>query len=207
METKFEKDGRLLVVRAKIAGGWHRFPSGRHGFCQAERLDLRGDWTTTVRVKLEAYTPLERAILNVRRFSVEYSLLSGNAHSRDEAIGLADKGLAPEIAKARNSAEGEDLPNDLEWTWRGPAYDVTLRAGAADIRVDLSQAAARIVGPSKKRGVFDKVKIGSWHEILYYFTLSAIFSPPPGRRPGDLSERDLLPFLPGGLPETNRRRF
>jgi hypothetical protein len=207
LETKFEKDGSLLAVRANIAGGWHRFPSGRHGFYEAERLDLRGDWTITVRVKFEAYTPLERTILNVRRISVEYSLLSGNAHSRHEATRLADRGLAPEIAKAHNSGEGDDFPKDSEWTWRGAAYDVTLRQGTADIRVDLYQAAARIIGPSKKRGVFDKVKVGSWHEILYYFELWVIFTPPPGRRPGDLCEWDLLPFLPGGLPETNRRRF
>ncbi len=206
METKFEKDGRFLAVRADIAGGWHPFPSGRHGFCQAERLDLRGDWTISVRVKLESYTPSERGIEDARRSMVDYFLLSGRARSHHEATRLADNGLAPAIAKAHNSG-GEDFPSDLEWTWRGPAYDVTLRAGAADVRVDLSQAAGRIVGPSKKRGVSDKVRIGTWREISYYFTLLAFFTPPPGRRPGGLCEWDLLPFLPGGLPETNRRRF
>jgi hypothetical protein len=203
IRTTFDNTGRLLRLFANIGAGWRRLlPSGRYGFWEVVKQDLTGDWSVKIHLKLKAYNEIDRIVLDARQ-SLAASLVGPRKGlSHDLAGRLARKEIFPNYV-----SRGPDFPQDLERFLRGQVYKVVLLGGMALIEIDLQQAATHILGRSQKPGVWDKRYIGRWREIDYRFDLLVVFTPPHGRTPGDIREWDLLPFLPGGLPETDRRRF
>lgn len=116
--------------------------------------------------------------------------------------------LMIEAFRSHNSPHRESWPTELSGRVQGQTFFALVRESVVLVDSDLVKAAAHIVGPSQKRGIFENaLHIGWANGLQYMLSLWVIFTPPPSKRPGDIREWNLLPFLAGGLPETNRRRF
>jgi hypothetical protein len=212
ISTQFEGDGRL-ILNANIANGWHPFPKGGRGFSQSVTLDLPGDWTVRTQLKFEAVNIAQheyrQAYLAARSAAIQLSRSKGKtlADAAVEADGVMAKHELPDPHVARYPQQ-DAFPEDLEGEASGRGFHLKLCQTTATVIIDLIQAFDRIVGPSGKHGIYgEPTKIALKNGFAYKFSIWIIFTPPIRRPLADIRERDLLPFLPGGLPETNRRRF
>ena len=113
-----------------------------------------------------------------------------------------------ETLRSHSSPFRDKWPSEFEGRVRGETFFAHVRHSVVLVDVDLLKAASHVVGPSRKRGVFENsLSLGWANGLQYSLSLWIVFTPPRAKRPGDIREWDLLLFSSGGLPETNRRRF
>ena len=109
-------------------------------------------------------------------------------------------------ARGAGMPEKEALSKGVSGKQAGHYFKALLDKGRATLSIDLLTAHAGHL-PGGKRGAHEGPStIAGWHGLRYDFSFLVVFTPPP-RFHTDIREWDLLPFLPGGLPETDRRRF
>lgn len=210
LSTQFEGDGRL-ILNANIANGWHPFPKGGRGFSQSVTLDLPGDWTVRTQLKFEAVNIAQRehmrAYRDLREAYIRRARGRGKtlADARLEADGEMANHPEPDAAGYQQQ---EAFPDDLAGAASGRGYRLELSHAMATVLVDLAESFGGIAGPCGKYGVYGQPNhIASENGFAYKFSIWITFTPPNRGSRADIREWDLLPFLPGGLPETNRRRF
>jgi len=99
---------------------------------------------------------------------------------------------------------------DFPFDFRAHFNDEKIRAAIADgclsISVYLRQELPWIVTSNRKPAIdWGPQIIAQYHSTAYLLRHMIVFNLPSSKR-GDYKEWDLLPFLPGGLVERNRRR-
>ncbi|MGH9790480.1 MAG: hypothetical protein ACRD5G_02995 [Candidatus Acidiferrales bacterium] len=105
----------------------------------------------------------------------------------------------------------ERIPSIFPQVLRGeveiPDLRATLTAGLLTIRMKFSTQLLWIKTETGKHAVdWRNVQIARADGVDYVFRFMAVFTS-RRNRPPDVYERDVLPFLPGGRVESNRRRF
>ena len=99
----------------------------------------------------------------------------------------------------------EEFPAELFAEDGSETLRYILEGSVLNIHVDLSKELTTLQN-SRKPGVYWEPSLIQFEApILYSLQLLLVFSPPPGRRPGDIREWG-FPFPSAGLPGLGRRR-
>src|SRR3990172_2019597 len=172
ISARFEGDGKI-ILHADIAHGWHPFPNGGHGLSQYVKLDLQGDWTVRIQLKLGAVNLAQqepgRTYRALREQYIQRAHLQGQAlaDARLEADNLMANHLDPNVA---GYPQQETLPESLAGETSGRGYRLKLCHATATVDVDLAESFDGIVGPCGKRGVYGphtQMALGAG--FAYYF--------------------------------------
>ena len=187
LDVTFEQSGSVVRTNAEVSAGWREKPTGGYFYLARQALDFRHDLKLEVEARVNA--------------------------SAKKAPGRSFGDIKPEDFLERVEAQADesrprkvppDFPLEFRSDFGSDPLTGSIGRGRLTVRTRLCEELPWKDEKGKPVMVW-QLQMGEWCGVVYKLMFKIMFNRPQTPR-GDYRAWDLLPFLPGGQFESDRRK-
>jgi len=200
LDVTFEQSGSVVRADAHVSAGWREKRSGGYFFLGKQAVDFRHD------LKLEVEVRVNASVLGVSFGDIKAEDFLKRVEVQVNARAVGETTIQGEWPQAtsRRGRVPSDFPLEFRSDFGADPLTGSIGRGRLTVRARLCEELPWKVEKGKDVVVW-QIRIGECCNVGYRLMFKIVLSRPQTAR-GDYKAWDLLPFLPGGQFESDRRK-